>query len=103
MVWKWYQRYLHRRPDPEGLKNCVNQLQSGETPRGVQAGLLGSDEYYQQHGSNPVDFIAGLYTDVLGQRPSQRRLDYWVNRLNQNGDNRQQMALDFLNWARGNL
>src|SRR5271154_2575360 len=98
LVSKWYDRYLHRQPDPQGLQSCLIQLRNGETHQGVQAGLLGSDEYWQQHGSNPAGFIAGLYSDVLHQRPAPRRLGYWVNRLNQNGGNPQQTAPDLLNW-----
>lgn len=101
MVWHWYRRYLHRRPDPDGLRNCVTQLQSGQTPMAVKAGLLGSGEYYQDHGNNPEGFITGLYADVLGRAPSPRGLGYWLNQLNADGGNRQQMALDFLKWVQG--
>lgn len=99
MVWHWYRRYLHRRPDPDGLRNCVAQLESGQTPTAVKAGLLGSGEYYQDHGNNPEGFVTGLYTDVLGRAPSPRGLGYWLNQLNADSGNRQQLALDFLKWV----
>jgi hypothetical protein len=99
MVSRWYHHYLHRRPDATGLSNCVYQLQTGQTPTAVKGGLLGSDEYFQLHGSTPQGFVQGLYQDVLGKGPSQRGMGYWLNKLNADGGNRQQMAVDFLNWV----
>lgn len=100
LVTGWYRTYLHRRPDMEGLNNCIYQLRSGETPDGVKAGLLGSGEYYQLHGSRPDGFIAGLFNDTLGRAPTRQDMDYWLNRLDQVG-NRQTLALEFLRWANG--
>jgi hypothetical protein len=99
MVSNWYRRYLHRRPDPSGLQSAMIQFQNGETPTGVQGGLLGSDEYFQNHGSTPEGFITGLYEDVLGRQPSPRAMSYWLDQLGQDNGNRQQMANDFLKWA----
>jgi len=96
LVASWYERYLGREPDAIGLRQWVDQLYVGTN---VQAGILGSDEYYIRHGSTPEGFVTGLYVDVLNRQPRWDEVQTWLNRLQQQGYNRPAMAADFLNAA----
>src|SRR5262249_6677796 len=96
----WYARYLHRRPDAAGLREWVNQLRNGVSAEQVQAGILGSDEYYKLHGSNPSGFVYALYVDVLGRRPSDQEVQDWVDQFDA-VSNLPTLALQFLEAARG--
>src|ERR1700722_15196793 len=56
---------LGRSPTSAELSNDVTQLVSGADPTSIQIAVLASDEYYQDTGGNPMDFINRLYDDVL--------------------------------------
>ncbi len=45
LIQGWYERYLHRPADPQGLSFFVQAVQNGVTPEGVAAAIAGSDEY----------------------------------------------------------
>jgi hypothetical protein len=102
LVQSWYHRYLHRDADPCGLTNWVGQLRFGATPEAVQAGILGSEEYFCQHGHSPVGFVAGLYQDVLGRPACAHEVHTWVCRLHRCGC-RLKLAREFLCAARPEL
>src|SRR5262249_38869136 len=50
-VEEWYQNYLGRAPDADGLKCWSTMLRRGATPNYVLGGILGSPEYYQAKGN----------------------------------------------------
>jgi hypothetical protein len=89
----WYLRYLGRDLDP-GAAVWIDQLRRGENPSAVLAGILGSDEYYQQSGSTPRRFIDRLYIDVAGRRIDGREMDQMLQRLR--FSDRQQVAYELL-------
>jgi hypothetical protein len=95
LVQSWYARYLGRPADGPSLAMWVNQLQAGVPADQVQATILGSNEYYQRHGSCPQQFVAGLYADILGRQPCAHDINGWVARLGQCGC-RNTLAAKFL-------
>jgi hypothetical protein len=76
-----YQRYLGRTPDGTGLDFWVGQMQHGLTDEELEAGFLGSPEYYSHSGGTDASWVAGMYHDLLGRSPDQDGLDFWVGRL----------------------
>ena len=62
-----YVTLLGRSPEPAGLDTFVSFLGKGGTTKQVKAIILGSPEYYQRKGGNPVAFLVGVYNDVLGR------------------------------------
>jgi len=100
LVASMYEHYLGREPDATGLQGWMQELRRG---RNVEAAILGSDEYLQRHGSSMEGFIAGLYVDVLSRQPAWNEVQGWVQRLQQQGFNREAMAADFLNAAAAEL
>ena len=80
LVDSWYTRYLGRHVDPVGLADQTRALQRGVPVEAVEAGILSSTEYYLRSGSTPEGFVAALYRDVLGRRPTGHELNRDVNR-----------------------
>ncbi len=47
----------------------------------VHALILGSDEYFANHGGTDSGFVTGLYQDLLGRAPNDGELALWTNWL----------------------
>jgi Domain of unknown function (DUF4214)/RTX calcium-binding nonapeptide repeat (4 copies) len=68
VVQQAYQRFLRRGAEPAGLNVWVAFLQQGHTLEQMQAGVLGSPEYFQVRGGGTnAGFLAALYQDALGR------------------------------------
>jgi hypothetical protein len=76
-----YQHYLGRSPDAGGLSAWVNALLQGMTEERVEAALLTSTEYVQNHGGLGATWVAGLYHDVLGRTASSAEITGWTNAM----------------------
>jgi hypothetical protein len=100
LVESWYGRYLHRHSDLAGLQNHVSLLRQGIAPDTVLAGILSSQEYYQLHGENAAQFIAGLYVDVWGRYASDSEIDNWLAVLRRFRGDRDALAREFLRAAK---
>jgi hypothetical protein len=79
LVSDWYQAYLHRLPDAGGLSAFSAALENGASEDSVQAGILGSREFYIISGNTPSGFVNALYQDILGRTPSTTEAAGWVN------------------------
>ena len=76
-----YKTALGRLPDPKGLANSVQQLQSGASLEALAEGLVASVEFQARHGSiQKVDaeFLNALYRDGLGRKPDPEGLANWL-------------------------
>jgi Tol biopolymer transport system component len=63
-----YSTLLKRQADPGGLNAWVNFLAAGGTTEQVQAGLIGSAEYFNTRGGGTNSgFLSALYHDVLNR------------------------------------
>lgn len=81
-----YGTYLDRPADPGGLAYWLGVLNGGATLGQVQALFLGSPEYYQDHGNNPVTVVESIYLNLNNNRPgTTTEVDGWA-RLIQTGD-----------------
>jgi HEAT repeats/Domain of unknown function (DUF4214) len=103
LVDSWYRLYLNRPAEPQGMRDQIARLRRGDSPEEIQAGSLGSDEFYQLHGSRRGAWIAALYTDVLDRYPSRREIGSWMETLDRSGGSRDRTALEFLRAARREL
>jgi hypothetical protein len=66
LVEQMYQTYLHRSADPGGLSYWVGELGS-ESVEQVQAGIIGSGEFFDDAGGTNQGFLNALYEDVLNR------------------------------------
>ncbi len=93
-----YHDYLGRGTDPGGEAYWVNVLGQGVSEFQLLALIVGSDEYYRNHGGDDAGFIRGLYHDVL-QRPDPpgpSEIAYWHGVL-ESGRSRASVAEGFIN------
>lgn len=73
-----YETYLGRGPDPSGLAHWLRMMRQGMTIQQLEAGFLGSTEFFNAHasGSNET-FIRALYGVVLGRVPDSWEVHSW--------------------------
>lgn len=90
-----YHQYLKRNPDPGGLNYWVGQLAAGTSVFQVEADFCASKEYVIDHSDNTLNFVEGLYTDILSRTPALSEAQGWAKQINA-GMSRLQVALDFL-------
>jgi hypothetical protein len=90
----WYRQYLGRPLDRAGNDYWIPVLQQ-HPPEWALAHLLGSDEYIRRNGSTYDGLVTGLFRDLLGQ-PRPQDVRYWVNRLYERNENRQEMIEEFI-------
>ncbi|MCL6502049.1 MAG: tandem-95 repeat protein [Pirellulales bacterium] len=78
----FYQLYLGRGVDPSGLQFWLQVWAANNGPEPVQAGLLGSMEYFiNRGGGTNAGFVQALYNDVLGRSAGPAEVAFWVNEL----------------------
>jgi hypothetical protein len=61
-------------PTASELSAALVAFESGTTEEQIIAGVLGSDQYYVNHGSTQIGLIEGVYQDLLGVRPTDEQL-----------------------------
>ena len=77
LVKSLYLRFLERQADSVGLPYFVNLLGTGSTVEQVEAAMVGTTEFFQDHGSTNDGFLQALYQDVLGRLPDAEGLAYF--------------------------
>jgi hypothetical protein len=83
---------LGRQPSPSELTLFAGELAAGLTQEQVQAQLIGSDEYFVNHGGNNTGWVNGAYLDILGRTPDPGGLSNALAAL-QAGASRESIAL----------
>ena len=78
-----YQSILGRAADTQGLNSWVAFLGNGGTEAQVEAEIMGSIEFVNNHGGTPEGFVQGVYDDILGRDPDPAGGASWVNLLNE--------------------
>ena len=81
LVEQLYETYLKRPADAGGLNNWVAAL-GFESVEHVQAGILGSAEFFDDAGGSNQGFLNALYEDVLGRAVDSSGESTWMNALN---------------------
>lgn len=76
-----YAQFLGRQPDSGGLAYWVSRMQQGLTDEQLEAGFIGSPEYYQHSGGTDKSWVDAMYTNLLGRLPDPGGEAYWVNQL----------------------
>lgn len=87
-VARWFQGNLGRtasidtlKADP-GLAGWASQLLSGVGDHSVQASIMTSPEYLNNHGRTSAGVVRGFYQDLTARRPSASETNRLANRLN---------------------
>ncbi len=77
-----YNDVLGRPADPAGLSYWAGAIQTGTSELDVEAGFLGSAEYFQKAGGTNETFIAAAYRDILGRVAGPSETSFWLGQLN---------------------
>lgn len=79
-----YQAALNRAPDSAGLSLFSTALSNGATPEQIAHGFVTSTEFANNYGglTNPNDFVAQLYKNVLHRAPDAAGAQNFTNALN---------------------
>jgi V8-like Glu-specific endopeptidase len=72
--------------DKAGLGYWINNIDKGMDMSEVAARFIDSNEFRSLYGQNPTnaEFLAKVYTNVLGRTPDQGGYSWWLNELNTN-------------------
>jgi hypothetical protein len=89
-----YQRFLGRTPDAAGLAYWVSQMQKGLTDEQLEAGFIGSAEFYNVSGATNKAWVDAMYQQLLGRPADGTGETFWTQQL-QNGQLRTAVALGF--------
>lgn len=57
----WYSTYLNRLPGPTGAAGWLSAMRSGVTIQQMEAGFIGSEEYYAKAGGTDAGWVVQLY------------------------------------------
>lgn len=98
-VFRLYQATLGRDPDATGHQNWTRMLLSGETDiRTAASGFVNAREFTNTYGAlDNHEFVALMYTNVLGREASEGEVQNWVNLMTRanNPLDKAQVALGF--------
>ncbi len=74
-----YQKYLGRQADQAGINYWISVWKSTGGPEAVQAGIIGSAEYYQTAGGTDAAWVTALYQNILNRPVDAAGLAYWTD------------------------
>lgn len=74
-----------------------------QTEAQVESVVLASDEFFADHGSTAIGFVAGLYEAAFDRLPTLAELANYVNVYNTSGATRYQMAIALLSFPEAKL
>jgi type VI protein secretion system component Hcp len=89
-----YQQFLGRAADQAGVDYWVGRMIGGLTDEQLEAGFIGSPEFYQHAGGTDKAWIDAVYMSLLGRQADPPGESFWVGRLAQGAD-RAAVALGF--------
>ncbi len=97
LVASLYQEYLGRSPDA-GAAGWIDYLAAGGSVEQVTAGILGSAEYFADHGGTNQGYLDALYQQLLGRPADAVGESIWLQAM-AGRQSRQTVALGFLTSA----
>lgn len=89
-----YRGLLGRESEASGAGYWLTQLKNGMSDVEMISGVLASEEFNARGIDDDHEFIATLYSDLLGREYDQGGMEYWSNLLS-NGAQREEVALGF--------
>jgi streptogramin lyase len=94
VVIQCYLKYLHRAPAVQEVNGWVSLLQQNLTDEQLEAGFIGSAEFYVRSGNTDKSWIDAMYVSLLGRPADPVGEAAWLQVLASGGD-RATIAFDF--------
>jgi hypothetical protein len=98
LITTFYNTYLGRPASAADISNWLPQLQRGLTDESLIAAIVGSDEYFADHGSTDASWLNAVFNDLLGRAPDPSGQANFLAQL-QAGVSRTTVALELLTSA----
>ncbi|HEX5443508.1 MAG TPA: DUF4214 domain-containing protein [Pirellulales bacterium] len=73
-----YETYLGRAVDAAGLNYWLGVWNANQGPEQVQAGIIGSQEFFNTAGGTPQAWVTALYQNLFDRNPGPSEVAYWV-------------------------
>jgi protocatechuate 3,4-dioxygenase beta subunit len=81
-----YQQFLGRTADASGLAYWTGQMAGGLSDERLEAGFIGSTEFFNHSGGTNKGWVDAMYQDLLGRQPDAGGETFWINQLNAGAD-----------------
>lgn len=99
-AYRIYKAAFARTPDEPGLSFWVKQMDGGKTLLQVANDFLFQQEFIAAYGAdgtnlNAADYVARLYSNVLGRQGEEAGVQFWVNELTSGTRSNAQVLADF--------
>ena len=85
MIRSFYQQFLDRAADTNGLNYLVCLMQGGASSDSIRIMLLSSQEFFDKAGDTNAGFVKRLYTHLLGRSPDPNGLNFWTGAVAASG------------------
>ncbi len=91
-----YEEYLGRPADTGGVNYWLGVWAAHNGPEMVQAGIIGSQEYYDTAGGTPQAWVTKLYQNLFNRAPDAQGLAYWTAQIEANPNSLSSVVLGFV-------
>jgi hypothetical protein len=91
-----YEQYLGRPADVGGLNYWLAVWAAHQGPEMVQAGIIGSQEYFNTAGGTPQAWVTRLYQNLFNRNPDPGGLAYWTNYVETNPNSLSSVVIGFV-------
>ncbi|MEX0712439.1 MAG: peptidylprolyl isomerase [Pirellulales bacterium] len=81
LVQSFYQEFLNREGEEQGVTYWIDRLNGGEPQEMIAAGFVNSPEYFRLHGSDNDAFLMAAYDQLADTVPDPPGMEFWRSTL----------------------
>ncbi len=96
IVRQYYQRFLEREPNAEGLAFWTEFLAAGKTHEELIGAMLSSDEHLSNHKHSNESFLRSLFTQLYNRKPNAAEMASWMGLLSSGSASHEDVAHSFV-------
>lgn len=92
---KWFEQYLGRPPSDKELAVWLSAISNGYPLSQVQQELLGHNAFFNRCNQNKHTYVERVHELLVGRKPTQQEMAYWIGRYDALGGIRRDFAREF--------
>lgn len=92
---KWFEQYLGRSPSDKELAVWLSAISNGYPLSQVQQELLGHNAFFNRCNQNKHTYVERVHELLVGRKPTQQEMAYWISRYDALGGIRRDFAREF--------